>query len=503
MDQPKKRRGSSHDKKSDEVTDVIEIPSFLKLDAVGDAEVGGAVAQVITAEDEAALAEEFSAPDLAKFYLTNELEGQQNYQQSLDLFNEGTPIVQAREDILLKKAIQNVKYVNPFGLLQWKLHNALIFVARPNLSRQNFFSVPLDYLSWLVDHNVKDYDYLKQSIHEMQQAIMYIPNGKGKFFSTQMIQEVYFDGTTLHWKIPQFLCKLYAAPERYYYISMAMVAKFKSRYTGHLYELLREHMFKGQTGFLRLADFREKMMVSESEYPEFKRFSYRVLQPALAELEKEADIFATVTYRRENRSVTGLNFTIASNPKNAGADDRALVGPETFRQLREEFGLNQKQIKEITLRHSAERIEEIVDVLFYRYIFKKQKAPVRSWIGLFNNAIEDKEDRYLLTNSEKTELTRHREVKAQADRIAQVERSNAEEKQRLIEAQRSLTSQFDDYWTNLSDNERQAVWDRFVASDDAKSIRMVLRIRAGSAPNIQHPLVRPALTGYLRQIERI
>ena len=245
------------------------------------------------------------------------------------------------------------------------------------------------------------------------------------------------------------------------------------------------------------------MGVGDAEYPEFKRFSFRVLQPALAELEKEADILAIVTYQRENRSVTGLNFTISHNPKNAAADDRALLGPGTFKQLREEFGLNQKQIKEITEKYPAERIEEIVDVLFYRYIVKNQKSPVRSWIGLFGNALDDKEDRYLLTNSEKAELAQFREKKDQATRRAEIERNGAAEKQRLIEAQKSLSSQFDEYWTKLSGADRQAVWDKFIASDEGKTIRMVRKIRAGSNPDVEHPLTRTAFAGYLRQTECI
>ena len=221
------------------------------------------------------------------------------------------------------------------------------------------------------------------------------------------------------------------------------------------------------------------------------------------ELEKEADILATVTYQRENRSVTGLNFTISHNPKNAAADDRALLGPGTFKQLREEFGLNQKQIKEITEKYPAERIEEIVDVLFYRYIVKNQKSPVRSWIGLFGNALDDREDRYLLTNSEKAELAQFREKKDQATRRAEIERNGAAEKQRLIEAQKSLSSQFDEYWTKLSGADRQAVWDKFIASDEGKTIRMVRKIRAGSNPDVEHPLTRTAFAGYLRQTECI
>ncbi|WP_250528403.1 RepB family plasmid replication initiator protein [Caballeronia sp. GAWG2-1] len=463
------------------------------------AELSSDAVEVLTEEDEAKLLERLSSTDMARLYLSNESEGKRNYQQSLDLFREGIPVTRVKEELLLKKVSQRVRFVNPLKLLQSKLHNALIFVARPTMSTQQIFSVSLDYLSWLVDHNVNDYAYLKASLSEMQQALMQIPDGN-RWFSTQMIQDVLIEGTTLHYKIPAFLCRLYAAPDRYHHVSMRMNARFKSKYTLNLYELLRENLWRGETGYMALDEFRERMGVGPDEYTEFKRLSMRVIQPALVELESLGDIFASVRYGREKRFVTSLNFIIVQNPNSKLAFEGAYLDPGRYKELREEFGLNQKQVKEIAEGFQIERIEAIADVLLYRYVFNKQKNPVKNWFSLFKSALRDEEDRYLLTNSEKAELSLFREKRQQAALLEDSQRRERELERRRTTARKDQGNRMDEYWSQLGEGSRQELWDEFLGSPEGKHFRQARKLSPGSRPDVTHPLARASFADFLKRL---
>ncbi|TCK31915.1 replication initiator protein [Paraburkholderia sp. BL8N3] len=472
--------------------------SWSHSDSTSLAEIGGGAADVLTEEDEAKLLERLSSTDMARLYLSNESEGKRYHQQSLDLFRDGVPVTQVKEDLLLKKVSQRVRFVNPLKLLQSKLHNALIFVARPTMSTQQVFSVSLDYLSWLVDHNVNDYAYLKTSLTEMQQSLMQIPDGN-RWFSTQMIQDVLIEGTTLHYKIPAFLCKLYAAPDRYHHVSMRMNARFKSKYTLNLYELLRENHWKGETGYMTLNEFRERMGVGPDEYTEFKRLSMRVIQPALAELETLGDIFASVRYGREKRFVTSLNFVIVQNPNSKLSFDGAYLDPGRYKELREEFGLNQKQVKEIAETFPIDRIETIADVLLYRYVLIKQKTAVKNWLSLFKSALRDEEDRYLLTNSERAELAVFREKRQQAALLEDAQRREKEVERRQAAARKDHNARMDEYWATLHETQRQALWDAFLGSAEGKHFRQARKLSPGSPPDVTHPLARASFTDFLKR----
>ena len=479
-------------------------PSLLPAPALEDTElarVDGVAAAVMSQEEEDQLLETLSNTDIQRIYLTNESEGRRNYQQSLDLFQVGTPITESKQELLLKKVGHHFRYRNPFKLLQLKLYNAMMFVARPELMSKEVFAVSLDYLSWIVDYNSGDLVYLKESISEMQQTLLQIPAGN-RWFSTQLINEVLIDGTTLYFKIPNFIRKINGAPERYYYVPMSLNAAFNSKYAHALYELLREHQWKGETGYLRVSELRDRLGVDEKEYPEFKRFSSKVLQPALAEIEQLSDISATPRYGREKRFVTSVNFAITANPDRI-TQDSAYLDPGRYRELREEFGLNQQQIKEITKAHSTERIEEVADVLLYRYVLNPPKNPVKNWPALFKNALKDTEDKYLLTNSEKADLVLQRERRHQAAQLAEMQRRESEVERHQAEIRKGLVNRLDVVWAAISEEERQALWDEFLGSPEGKPIRQARRLRQGSKPDVQHPMARVAFTDFMKRLGKL
>jgi hypothetical protein len=449
------------------------------------AKVGGVDAEMLSPADQAALLEQLSSDELARFYLSNELEGKRVYQRSQELFEKGVAIVNVQEELLLKKATERVRFKKPPKLLQRQLHNVLLFVARPYLATQDVFEVSLEYLTWAVEHKVNGYGYLKESLEEMQQCLMQI-TFNGHWFSTQILQDVNISpDNILSFRLPPVLRKLYAAPQRYYHVSMKMNARFRSKYAHALYELLMENRsFRKDTGFMTVEEFRERMGIAPGEYTEYKRLAARVLTPALKELEELGDYYAEVEYRHEARKVVGLKFHIKENTKNALPFEVSL-DPDTFAVLREEFGLNQKQITELTQTHDVKRISEVADVLFYRYIVRKKS--VRNGFRLVQNALNDTEDNYFLTNTEKTELQAIKARRKQEVQLAQAR----------IESQTKLVGRFDAWWASLTEADRLTTWDRFLDEPESVLVRQSRKGKKGALPDLGSQFVKAGLVSFV------
>jgi plasmid replication initiation protein len=452
--------------------------------------VAGVEAPILTEEDQQALAEALSSEDLARFYLTNEKEAQHFFQRSRDLFDEGTSIIHIDEELLLKKSSERVRYVRPLKLLQRQIHNTLLFVARPHMTSQDIFSVSLDYLGWSVEHNHNDTSYLKESVEEMQQSLMQI-SSNGRWFSTQILQDVMIDGKTLYYKIPPLLKKLNSAPERYYHVSLRMNARFRSKYAHAMYELLRENLWKHETGEMPLQEFRERMGIEDTEYQEFKRLSARVIVPALAELEEVSDYCATPKYITHGRKIVAINFMIRENAKNQlSVNAEGNLDLERFTILREELGISGPQIRELTRNHRLKRIEEVTDVLYFRYILKKKR--VRKGLSLVTNALNDTDDKYFLTSSEKTELAAHREIKRQSLQEAEIVKLASDNR-------RSALDRFKDWWPALPDHKQLEIWGLFLK--DAISLAVIRSKRlAVSTVDLTHPLVSSTFLAFVARV---
>lgn len=59
---------------------------------------------------------------------------------------------------------------------------------------------------------------------------------------------------------------------------------FASKYSLCLYEIFVDYQNIGQTPIIALDDFKKLMGVEKEKYKEFKRFSSRVIKPAVDEL---------------------------------------------------------------------------------------------------------------------------------------------------------------------------------------------------------------------------
>jgi plasmid replication initiation protein len=233
------------------------------------------------------------------------------------------------------------------------------------------------------------------------------------------------------------------------------------------------------------------MGIDETEYREFKRLSARVIVPALAELEALSDYCATAKYVTHGRRIVAINFIIRENTKNQlTLNEEGNLDVERFTILREELGISGPQIRDLTKNYRLKRVEEVTDVLYFRYILKKRR--VRNGLSLVVNALNDTEDKYFLTSAEKTELAAHRERKRQAVQETEFVKLSSDKR-------RTVLDRFKDWWPLLPEDKQKEIWQLFL--NDEASLAVVRSLKLTPAkPDISRPLVSSTFLSFVARV---
>jgi hypothetical protein len=107
-----------------------------------------------------------------------------------------------------------------------------------------------------------------------------------------------------------FLAKKLANPDIYTVISIGVQQNFSGGYGLALYENCFRYVRVGSTGWITVDMWRVLLGAQAELYSVFKRFSDKVLKPAIAEVNEVSNITVKAEYKRENRSITAIRFLI-------------------------------------------------------------------------------------------------------------------------------------------------------------------------------------------------
>ena len=89
---------------------------------------------------------------------------------------------------------------------------------------------------------------------------------------------------------------------------LKQVASLTSGYAIRLYELLIAWRNVGKTPEIKLEEFRQKMGILEGEYQRMELFKRRVVEPAIAQINKHTDITAEYEQHKAGRSIVAFSF---------------------------------------------------------------------------------------------------------------------------------------------------------------------------------------------------
>lgn len=407
----------------------------------------------------------------------------------MEFFQQGIPITETPRDVALKKSNAAIKTVSALGLLEQKVIDACIFVARPKILTQGLHAVDMDYFKWLLSFNSKNNDYLKKSITKVQQTLIQIniyddknPD-KDFWHSTPFIYDVSFSGGKVFFRVPESLHQNIADPKTWTLLSFRIKNKFTSVYAYTLYQRCRSDQFRGATDWWTVDDFREIMNSGQPDlYTKFQDLQKRVIKPAVEQINKFSDILVTPDFRRRGRTITHIRFLIETNPAvGTNIDEKERLPAGLFDTLKNQFGLANSQIDELAVDYDPSYLADKVEFTRFRmtkqtigrpdlYLIKALKEDLR--FNAADSAALDKQRKALEV------------VEAKADMEKGAELIGARNME-AIEA-----------FNQLDKEQQQAIIEAFQASSFYDPVRKM----KGMEFSLDRPLVRSTFVRYLLEV---
>jgi len=296
---------------------------------------------------------------------------------------------------------------NKISLLQRKLFNFLIAFAYSDLKEKESFTIELHYLKLIVGFNSKNLSYLKEALKGLMASVVefnMLSKDKEAWSATTLLSSVEFSEWRCTYSFSPVLRRRLHEPNIYAKIKLSTMKLFSSKYSLCLYEIFVDYQNIGQTPIIELDDFKKLMGVEKEKYKEFKRFSARVIKPAIEELSSIGWYDVKVSYTKANKRVTALKFHF----KELHKWTKPLQEMKVFKNLNlqkrliDEFWLTLRQAKKVITTYPVPYIRESLEIIKHKIHQKLIKnIPAYTLTVLKNDycaTIQDKQKISLLSN---------------------------------------------------------------------------------------------------------
>lgn len=204
---------------------------------------------------------------------------------------------------------------NALTLQQMKTWNVLLANAWHSLKKEEVHSIHLLDLMRYLGENHNNWAALKDNFRALagvrvEWNIMNKDREVSWGIATLLSQAEIVNSTTLEYAYPPKIRDLLADPRIFARLSLLQQSVLKSKYSLILYEICTDYKGVKQTPLYPLDEFRRIMGIKDGEYPEFKRFSQRVIKAPIGEVNKKTPLTISAEYQRENRAVVAIKFHI-------------------------------------------------------------------------------------------------------------------------------------------------------------------------------------------------
>jgi len=271
----------------------------------------------------------------------------------------------------VKKHVAAIRISNEIGLMPRKMWNILLLNAYDSLLTRQQHTIHLGVLSEAMGYNSRNYVRLRESLEKLSTtAVTWDIGGKAveagqwsrHFSISSLLSWGKVEDGVLYYGFSPILAELLYNPEIYQRISIAQQRLFRTAYGLALWENCVRYSNTGSTGLLPVEDWRQLLGAMAKTYDEYRRFSQKVLMPALREVNAVSNIEVRLKVRRTNRRVSHLGFLVRLKEAAAGT----IVSPAVlgsiaesmeFRQLLE-YGITDVQAKLWIQEHGFEYIRE-------------------------------------------------------------------------------------------------------------------------------------------------
>lgn len=399
-------------------------------------------------------------------------------------------MTEQKKNLELKKHVATIHSSNKLSLLQRKIANALLFNAYEDLLEKEEHVIHIRDLCELVGYSSNDYKTIKKSLVNLLSTVIewnLIDGNKvdsnGVWNASSIISDASIDGPICTYSYSNKMKKLLYHPELYGRLNMAVQAQFQSSYGLALYENCIRYQNIGQTPWLDIVKFRRLMGVEDGKYKIFRDFKARVLDTAIAEVNKYSPITLEPCLRKQNRQVVAIQFLIKKSAQQYSIE---LEQPpiELSALLKEKFGLSKKQITDMLSAYSEEYIQQKISLIETSQSYVNGK--IKNLAKYLISAITDD---YQATKSnapkEKVNLESYFDHKKQKE----IDQTNTEKYRRY------QNKQIVENFGKIAKNEQNKLLSEFEKFLGVKSIYANIYHREGLA----NPLIQDQLCNFIKQ----
>ena len=237
----------------------------------------------------------------------------------LTIVNEvlSMPPTQLAKDV--KKHVAAIRISNDIGLMARKMWNILLLNAYDALLTRQQHVINLSVLSEAMGSNSRNYVRLRESLEKLATtAVTWDVGGAASsagqwnknFSISSLLAWGKVDDGVLYYGFSPILAELLYNPEIYQRINIAQQRLFKTSYGLALWENCMRYCNTGSTGMLAVEDWRKLLGATAKTYDEYRRFSQKVLVPAIEEVNAVSNIELQLKIKRTDRRVTQLGFLV-------------------------------------------------------------------------------------------------------------------------------------------------------------------------------------------------
>lgn len=223
------------------------------------------------------------------------------------------------EESILNKHSLAVHSSAELSLLERKITNALLFNAFNNSENEEEYRIRVCNLLNLIGIKTRNYTQIYLAIRNIattliEWGILKTDSFKGDLTGITFLEMYRICNGLITYRLPKELKNLLYNPNQYAKIRMSSVAAMTSSYGVALYENCASYSGWGDTGWININHFRKLMGVAE-KYPIYRDFKRRVVQSAVADVNKNSEFSLELIERKEGRNTAKIKFLIKPKKK--------------------------------------------------------------------------------------------------------------------------------------------------------------------------------------------
>ena len=204
-----------------------------------------------------------------------------------------------------------------FNVMLHKVYNDLGDFTKPQFELNNAELIEILSGESKINYQAFIQDCLALMETRVTWNVLETDKGLEQFSASVLLSSVQLDKGMIKIEIPHLLRQKLLENDQYIKFNLQLQNKFTSKYSLILYELSKEFYREkdkgGETPWLPIERFRSLMSLEDNEYREFKEMNRNVLSKAMNEINKVSDIKIDLEYKKLQRRIVALKFTIKQN----------------------------------------------------------------------------------------------------------------------------------------------------------------------------------------------